>query len=78
MPAGATNIKFDTSGGTGDGDLYVRKGAQSTTSLYDCRPWKDGNNETCSFTSPTATTYYIDVYGYSATSGVSVQLTATP
>ncbi|MDL1870373.1 xanthomonalisin, partial [Gammaproteobacteria bacterium PRO6] len=48
VPAGATNLKFVTSGGSGDGDLYVKFGSAPTTSSYDCRSWNSGNSETCS------------------------------
>lgn len=33
--------------GTGDADLYVRRGAAPTLHHYDCRPYKSGSNETC-------------------------------
>lgn len=72
VPAGKTSLTISTSGGTGDADLYVRKSAQPTLSTYDCRPYKTGNAETCSFTNPTATTYYIGIYGYSAVSGLTL------
>lgn len=72
VPAGKTSLTISTSGGTGDADLYVRKGAQPTSTTYDCRPYKTGNAETCTFTNPTATTYYIGIYGYSAVSGLTL------
>ena len=49
VPSGATNLTFTIAGGTGDADLYVRFGSAPTTSAYDCRPYLDGNNETCTF-----------------------------
>ncbi len=75
VPAGASNLVFNMSGGTGDADLYVRFGANPTLSTYDCRPWKGGNSESCSFSTPQTGTYYVKVIGYSSFSGVS--LTAT-
>jgi serine protease len=75
---GYADLSVSVSGGTGDVDLYVTQGKQSTTSVYDCRPYKSGNNETCNFTTPTKGTWYIDIYGYSAASGVSLNLKATP
>ncbi|PAJ72523.1 hypothetical protein CJF42_20745 [Pseudoalteromonas sp. NBT06-2] len=39
-------ISFAISGGSGDADIYVRHGAKPTTSTYDYRPYKGGNNET--------------------------------
>jgi leucyl aminopeptidase len=72
VPAGATNLKFVTAGGTGDADLYVRFGSQPTTSTYDCRPYLNGNNETCTISSAQAGTYHVMIRGYSAYSGLSL------
>jgi serine protease len=72
VPAGVT-LSVNTSGGSGDADLYVRKGSAPTTSTYDCRPYLSGNNESCSLSSGTGGTYYIMLRGYSAYSGVTLQ-----
>jgi serine protease len=66
------------SGGTGDGDLYVRRGSEPTTATYDCRPYKTGNNESCSFNNPTADTWHISVYGYTAASGITINVDYNP
>jgi pseudolysin/vibriolysin len=63
---------FAISGGSGDADLYVRAGAEPTTSSYSCRPYKTGNNESCTFTPATTTTYYIKVRAYQTFSGVTL------
>jgi PKD repeat protein len=76
LPAGYSNLSVTTSGGSGDADLYVRFGAQSSTSSYDCRPYKNGNSETCTFSSPAAGTWHIDLRGYSAASGVTLRVQA--
>ena len=73
VPAGATNLQFAMSGGSGDADLYVRRGAAPTTAAYDCRPYLTGNNETCTFAAPQAGTWHVTVRGYSAYSGVSLR-----
>jgi len=73
VPAGATNLVIASSGGTGDADLYVRAGSQPTTATYDCRPYKSGNAESCSFATPVAGTYHVMLSAYSAYSGVSLQ-----
>ena len=46
VPAGQDQLEISTSDGTGDVDLYVRRGSQPTTTSYDYRPYKVGNNET--------------------------------
>ncbi len=79
IPSGTTQLVVQTSGGTGDADLYVRAGAAPTTSSYTCRPYLSGNNETCTFNNPAAgSTYYINVRAYSSYSGVNLKATRTP
>lgn len=72
VPSGATDLKIQTSGGTGDMDMYVRFGSAPTTSTYDCRPYAGDNNETCSFTSPSAGTWHVMLDGYTAYSGLTL------
>ncbi len=79
IPSGTTRLVVDISGGTGDADLYVRAGSAPTTSSYTCRPYLDGNTETCTINNPVAgTTYYIAVRAYSSYSGVTMKATRTP
>ncbi|HYI11848.1 MAG TPA: PPC domain-containing protein [Thermoanaerobaculia bacterium] len=72
VPAGASNLVFQTSGGTGDMDMHVRFGSAPTLSTYDCRPFESGNNETCTFASPAAGTWYVMLHGYTAYSGMTL------
>lgn len=58
------------SGGSGDVDLYVRRAARPTTTQYDCRPYLNGNSETCSMDS--AGTYFVMLRGYRSFSGVTL------
>jgi hypothetical protein len=80
VPAGATNLVFRIQGGTGDADLYVRRGSPPGTAsgTYDCRPYLTGNNETCTFSSPQSGTWYVTVRAYSTFSGVSLTGSYTP
>ncbi len=72
VPSGATGLKFVSSGGTGDADMYVRFGAVPTTTTYDCRPYQSGNNETCNIATAQPGTYYVMLRAYSAFSGVTL------
>lgn len=72
VPSGASNLRFVINGGSGDADLYVRFGSAPTTSSYDCRPYRSGNNETCTISNVRAGTYHVMLRGYSAYSGVSL------
>ena len=78
IPAGMSSLTVTMSGGSGDADLYVKQSSQPTTSSYDCRPYKNGNNEVCTFSNPTAGTWYISLRGYSAYSGVSLNVEWKP
>jgi microbial collagenase len=73
VPAGATNLVFSISGGTGDADLYVKFGSAPTLTSYDCRPYLVGNNETCTISNVQAGTYYVMVNAYAAYSGATLK-----
>lgn len=75
VPAGQSSLSISLSGGQGDADLYVKQGSAATTGNYDCRPYKNGNNESCEFNTPAAGKYYVMLQGYSAYSGASLVAT---
>jgi hypothetical protein len=66
VPTGATQLTVSTSGGTGDVDLYIRRGALPQEYVYDCRPFRPGNEETCTVTSPAAGHWYVMLRGHAA------------
>ncbi len=72
VPAGATNLSFNMSGGSGDADLYVKFGSQASSSNWDCRPYKYGNDETCDVSSAQTGTYSVMIDAYSTYSGVAL------
>ncbi|MCY7293892.1 S8 family serine peptidase [Alteromonas sp. a30] len=72
IPAGVATMSVSISGGSGDADLYLRYGAQPTTSTYDCRPYRSGNNETCTFNNPSSGTWHVGIRAYSTYSGVTM------
>jgi vibriolysin len=76
VPAGKTSLVFNqagASGTTGDADLYVRFGAQPTTTTYNCRPYQSGNTETCTLSNPSAGTWHACSRGYSAYTNVTMK-----
>jgi vibriolysin len=77
IPAGASNLVIAISGGSGDADLYVKFGSAPTLSSYDCRPYKNGNSESCSFSAPQAGTYHVKLNAYSSYSNVTLKATWT-
>ncbi|TQV87749.1 collagenase [Aliikangiella coralliicola] len=77
VPAGATNFVVEISGGTGDADLYTRFSAEPTDSEYKCRPWKNGNAETCTEANPSAGRWHVRVKAYNTFSGVTLKASYT-
>lgn len=77
VPTGQSKLDIVMSGGTGDGDMYVKRGAQPTSSVYDYRPYLSGNAESVSVTNPVAGDWYISIYAYSTFSGVTLKATYT-
>ncbi|MET1256294.1 M4 family metallopeptidase [Aliikangiella maris] len=78
LPAGYSSMTITMSGGSGDADMYVRFGAQATQNQWDCRPYKEGNNEVCTFNNPQGGIWYIDLFGYYPASGITLNLKANP
>lgn len=71
VPVGASNVSVTISGGSGDADLHTKFGSAATRTSYDCRPYKNGNSETCAL-SQVGGTHHVMLHGYSAYSGVTL------
>ena len=87
IPAGTPSFSVSTSGGTGDVDLYLRRGQPAVCQvndlvlqpcLYDTRSATTGNSETIRITNPAAGDWYIDLSGYAAYSGVTLTTVGPP
>jgi serine protease len=72
VPAGASGLKFVTSGGSGDVDVYAKFGSAPTTSSYDCKSDTPNTAETCTITTAQAGTYHVKLVAYGAFSNVSL------
>lgn len=73
VPAGST-MTVTISGDNGDADLYTLRGAAPTSSQYDCRPYLQGSNESCSHTVSAGESWYIGLYAYSSFSNLSLRV----
>ncbi|NVJ24224.1 MULTISPECIES: M4 family metallopeptidase [Myxococcus] len=60
---GYRNVTVKVEGGTGNADLYVRRGAFPTHSDYDCRGMKETNVERCDLKYVEGGKYYVWLYG---------------
>ncbi|ADO71222.1 uncharacterized protein STAUR_3432 [Stigmatella aurantiaca DW4/3-1] len=75
----ATRLEFVTSGGLGNGDLYVKHGsAPADTSSYTCRSIGGTTAESCVISNPQLGTYYVRMYGQTGFSGVTLTGSYTP
>jgi serine protease len=84
VPAGASQLQVVMTGPacgllgcTFDADLYTRFGAKPTDTLYTCRPFAAGSNETCTHASPAAGWWYIRVDSYTGSGSVTLKATLT-
>jgi len=72
VPVNSTDLKFAMQGGTGNADLYVKFGSAPTDTVYDCRPYRAGNLESCSFATPQAGTWYVRIKARTNFSGTKL------
>ncbi|TMP84443.1 aminopeptidase, partial [Pseudoalteromonas ruthenica] len=63
LASGYQNLTVSLSGGTGDADLYVKHSTDVSDTVHDCRPYKNGNQETCTFDAPAAGQWFIGLKG---------------
>ncbi|WP_168203992.1 PKD domain-containing protein [Aliikangiella coralliicola] len=75
VPPESSSLKVNIDGGEGDADLYVRFGQPVTVNEFDCRPYKNGNKESCEISPSQSGTYHIMLRGYRNFS--EVKLTAS-
>lgn len=75
VPSGRTSLVVKLSGGSGDGDLYVRRGSAPTTTTYDGKSEGSTNAESVTLSATTAGTYYILLNAYATVSGASLVAT---
>lgn len=74
LPVGATNLVIQTSGGSGDADLYTRFSAQPTTTDFTHRPYRSGNEERIIEVEPVSGIWYIGIRAYSGFKNVTVSV----
>ncbi|MBN9682703.1 MULTISPECIES: PPC domain-containing protein [unclassified Corallococcus] len=77
VPTGATHVTFTTTG-SGDADLFVRREASPTESVYDCRSNSYYSSyETCTLPVSSTGIYWARLYGTGDFSNVSITGTYT-
>ncbi len=79
VPEGSTNVTFTLTGGTGDFDIYIRRGpALPNYDEYDCVSWNGGNEEECSIDDPASGTWYVFIDVYTTGAGATLRAVVTP
>ncbi len=61
--------------GTGDADLYVKRGTEPTVDSYDCRPFSREPNESClgtQFNANGPAKFYVGINGFAESSKVTI------
>jgi hypothetical protein len=83
VPSGATALTVTTTGGVGDVDILLRRGApavcqpfssSSTECSYDKVSGNEGNEELITVPNPGAGDWYLDLIGYEPYSGVTLSV----
>ncbi|MUV12855.1 S8 family serine peptidase [Noviluteimonas gilva] len=75
VPDGATRLTLRSYGGTGDADLYVRRGGHASPASHDVSSVRPGNNGIVVIDAPAAGELHVAVHGAKAFSGVQLRAT---
>lgn len=84
VPAGSTSLSFTLTGGTGDGDICVRRGTPATYSTASgcvapaVGPWEVGNEEVVTIANPDKGSWYVTVFVWDPVAGATLTGTYTP
>lgn len=84
VPAGASQLQVVMTGPACgllscafDADLYTRVSARPSDTVYTCRPYASGSNETCTHASPAAAYWYVRVDAYTGSGTVTLKATVS-
>jgi pseudolysin/vibriolysin len=72
VPSGAKNLRFVLSGGTGDGDLYVKFGSAPSPRSHDQKSTGRTNSESVAIGTPSAGNYYVLLHAYEAVANATL------
>ena len=69
IPEGMSNFTINTSGGSGDADLYI---FQAGAFIATCESTSASNEESCTISNPAAGSWEIEVYAYSTVRNITL------
>ena len=80
VPAGSTELTVTISGGTGDVDMFIKRGTPPTNdpASATCYSWNAGNGEDCTIANPASGTWYILLDAYQTYAGATLTATYKP
>jgi hypothetical protein len=78
VPANTGLLSIKSSGGTGDVDLYLKRGASPKLTSFDYRSAKAGNAESLAVVNPVAGEWVVMVRGFKAYTRVTLKAVLTP
>ncbi|MER7704522.1 collagenase [Kitasatospora sp. NPDC097605] len=73
LPAGVTQLKLTSTGGTGNADLYFNDKSWAYTDSYTTRSANADNTETLTITNPPAGYVFLSLYAQQGFSGASIK-----
>ncbi|MFF8774171.1 collagenase [Kitasatospora sp. NPDC015120] len=73
LPAGVTQLRLTSTGGTGNADLYFNDRGWAYTGSYTARSADAGNTETLTITNPPAGYVFLSLYAQQGFSGASIK-----
>ncbi|MET8701583.1 collagenase [Kitasatospora sp. NPDC004723] len=73
LPAGVTQLKLTSTGGTGNADLYYNGGGWAYTDAYTAKSTNADNSETLTITNPPAGYVFLSLYAQEGFSGATIK-----
>jgi hypothetical protein len=73
VPAGTTKLEVSLAGPNGDADLYLKRGAAPTLTVFDSKADGPTSNEAIAVNNPATAEWFILVHAYSAYSGATLK-----
>ncbi len=77
VPQDSASLTFTSAGNNGDLDLYGKFGSKPSTESFECKSTSSSSNESCVLNQVKSGDYYLQAFGYSAYSDVTLTATVT-
>ncbi|WP_052379862.1 MULTISPECIES: pre-peptidase C-terminal domain-containing protein [unclassified Pseudoalteromonas] len=74
LPTNIKSFKVKTSGGTGNVDIFVNKGAIASEQHHNCKAKNINNNDECTITTPEQASWYVTLSATTKYENVSLQI----